>query len=643
MPELPRRKRVIAWTVLFVLHIAYLAYAIPPSVIFSDLPYDGVDYQTHYEQLKIVKELLEKYGHLWGYDPFLLAGQPAGLIFDVDNKAYFLFTFGLIKAGVSTPVAYKIFTPFVSLLAPICIWLAAGLFGMTARQRLWALGLAIAVWHVDHSTRFMWSVGMVSFATTSYLAVLVLALFYRYINEPSKVRWIATALLLALSLLVHVWAFAILVVPLLSIYIRRFRQLSKPMHASVWAMALLALSANLYWLYPALQHFDLVAPSGLVGQTTPLYLLSDWLEIFVNPFNTFFTEPHTLYRYAALFAAVVTVINWRKEGDPRANLAMVSLAWLLFLSFFIALIPGLREVEPYRFVVPLTMVAIVFAPPWLAKVFSREFIAGLAPNTKVAALFVMLLLLPRCAKVATYAFPDAIPLPASTSTVHDIVRVPNTIGPGLLLQRDLGGTSMRMRDIPEMPLRLARFLDERCVDDGRILVQHGGLGEFLRWASSKPILGGFPDRRLYHEAANLFRRAEDPRKKGERFAAYLVRYNARYLVMTDYEPIIEKRRDLLKPFKLIGPHRIYRVRHHADYVALGRGRVKAALNRIEVSSARPAKGTEKMVLRFHYLSTLRCRPNCRLERFKLPYDRIGFIGVVGTPKLPAKFVIEQTY
>jgi hypothetical protein len=35
----------------------------------------------------------------------------------------------------------------------------------------------------------------------------------------------------------------------------------------------------------------------------------------------------------------------------------------------------------------------------------------------------------------------------------------------------------------------------------------------------------------------------------------------------------------------------------------------------------------EVVLRFHYLETLRCRPDCRVERFPVAGDRVGFIRV----------------
>ena len=60
---------------------------------------------------------------------------------------------------------------------------------------------------------------------------------------------------------------------------------------------------------------------------------------------------------------------------------------------------------------------------------------------------------------------------------------------------------------------------------GRVLVQYGALGEYLRWATDRPVLGGFHDRRMIFQDADLFHfPPEDPRYEAG-FAAYLERYN----------------------------------------------------------------------------------------------------------------------
>ena len=44
------------------------------------------------------------------------------------------------------------------------------------------------------------------------------------------------------------------------------------------------------------------------------------------------------------------------------------------------------------------------------------------------------------------------------------------------------------------------------------------------------------------------------------------------------------------------------------------------LNRIQIAEA---AGSD-VVLRFHFMETLRCRPGCGVERFEMAGDRVGF-------------------
>jgi len=185
----------------------------------------------------------------------------------------------------------------------------------------------------------------------------------------------------------------------------------------------------------------------------------------------------------------------------------------------------------------------------------------------------------------------------------------------------------RLSPVDDESLALARHLEEKC-QGGRVLVQAPFLGEMLRWATSRPIVGGFAERRIVHEAANLFRRPSDPRFWGRAFAAYLVDYNIRCVVMSTPMPVIELRAAVRAP---------------STYFAQGSGKVRFDLNTIEVTDARPAPGTELMVLRFHPMETLCCRPGCSLATSPVPHDPAGFIAVVGRPRLPKRFVIENTY
>ena len=48
----------------------------------------------------------------------------------------------------------------------------------------------------------------------------------------------------------------------------------------------------------------------------------------------------------------------------------------------------------------------------------------------------------------------------------------------------------------------------------------------------------------------------------------------------------------------------------------------------------------EVVLRFHWMESLRCRPGCKVERFVDPADRVGFIRI---PNPPPRFEIYNQY
>jgi hypothetical protein len=154
---------------------------------------------------------------------------------------------------------------------------------------------------------------------------------------------------------------------------------------------------------------------------------------------------------------------------------------------------------------------------------------------------------------------------------------------------------------------------------------------------------------MIFQAADLFYFPLDDARYDAGLAEYLERYNVAYVVMSyPHLPAIERRTELLAPAGIQGgQHRVYRVKRPSGYFEAGSGRVSAELNRIAVTGARPAPGTQALTLRFHHMDELRCRASgsgeCRVERAEVPGDRAGFVRVVGEPTLPEKFVLELVY
>ena len=641
---LSRRRYLICLGALLAVHLVLVTLACPPSVLFGDTPFGSPDFQTHYQQTNTINEALTEHGRFWAYDPNMLAGFPAGLFFDVDNKAHFLFTIGLMKLGVPQPVAYNLFGYLTILLAPLSVLLSAWLFSMGRRAMLMAFSLAVLLWQFDSGPRFAWSVGMISYAAVAHTTLPVIALFHRLLVHGKARTFVALLLLLPLQMLIHVWAFAILVGPLVGLYIFHARRVGKVRHLQVWALATAGVVVNLYWLWPALMQLEILSPSARLGQATPIYFLSDYLGIVLNPLHTGFIMQHTFFRYLALAAALLTLHAWRRDGDPRLFVGALTTGWLWGISYLGSWIPGLEHTEPYRFIAAALLSSAIFAGPWLARALSLAQLRALPPAARTLGFVLVILVLPRPLEDITFFIPELTAPFRSVAAAGDL-RATAATGKVTAPAKATDEAPYRLASVPPDWRQAADYLNQHCPDPGRVLTQEWFMGEYLRWATDKPILGGFPDRRTIHESSYLFRKEDDPRLTSRRaLADYLVRYNVRYIIMSGrYVASVENRKELLLPVKMIRHHRIYRVSHLGNYLVSGQGEVSSGLNRITVASAKPHAGTQEMILRFHYLKTLRCRPTCRLEQVPLSDSEATFIKVVGTPRLPDKFEIYNGY
>jgi hypothetical protein len=185
--------------------------------------------------------------------------------------------------------------------------------------------------------------------------------------------------------------------------------------------------------------------------------------------------------------------------------------------------------------------------------------------------------------------------------------------------------------------QVRRWLLEHHGGRGRVMVIQWVLGEYLAASTTLPILGGLRERNVPHVDAHPMRHDPEGMKKPEGLAQYLERYAVGWVLVDGEFGPLDVRRDLLQPAESVGGFRIYRVRAEPNYFVKGKAEIAGqALNSIAVKDA---VGPE-LVLRFHWMETLRCRPNCSIERAPEPHDRVGFIRV---PNPPPAFEIYNAY
>lgn len=607
-----------------ILHVVLALRFEPPEVIFGPDPVAVIDYDTHYEQAVRALEAWRQSGRTWGWDPHLLAGSLSGAIFDADNKLHELFVIAGDALGVAPARAFNLFILLAHLLLAPVVYLSARLFRLGPGAAALATLLGSLCWYFDAFSHWVFWVGMISYGFASYLVMLPVALFYRFTTD--RKRWLlapVAVLLIAIHHL-HPYSFFALAVPLVLLWLRARRELDRRDHALVIAVAAATLLGNLWWLKVALRFWHYILDSQFYLDATLSYALTDWLGFLKEPSTTGVMAMRSGFRFLALGGAAACLWEWRRTRDDRFVLFATTLAALLGSAYVGGYLAPMRQVQPYRFSLPATFLAVIPAAAFLDGA-ARALRGRELPRPVVALVAVLAFVgAPRLIRDALYFLPELVPrhtrpLPAPPPNING--------GPGF-------GTFVwpEAFDFKHTPMGKDPLVEYvRANDDGsgRWLVEWWMLGERLAWATEAQVLGGFRELNLAHSDANLFRKHEsgappDPAELGR----YLERYNVKWVIVSNPKPELEARTDLLEPVATVAGSRIYRTRvPHSFFEGGGPGAVRAALDRLVVRGSRGGD----LVLRYHWLETLECRPGCRVRRVEVPGDRVGFIGVEGAP------------
>lgn len=623
----------IALGIVAALHVALTIRFLPLAVVFGPDPIANLDYDLHYQQNLRAAQAFEQNGRFWSYDPQMLAGQVSGAIFDANNKLYEVFTVALGIVGVPLHTGHNLFVFVAHLLVFPVLFSAARLFGLDLGEATLVVVLGSFCWFFDSFAHFLWWVGMISFCLSAVLALLTVALFYRWLIDRRPVFLVLMGGLLGLIHTLHPYSFFVLVLPMAFLYLTARGRLNWKEHLAVALCAVFAIMCNLWWLGVAIRFWHYILDSAYFMDATASVLFFDYLGLLKEPSQTGVVAVRSSFRFLALFGGVFGLLMWRRKHDDRFGLFAVTLGALLLVAYLGGYLAPLRQVQPYRFSLPATFFAIIPASAFLVAA-GREWRDTRLPRFAVAlGLLATLVIVPRFARDVIYFLPEFVPhhtrsLPAPAVNINSGAGFGTIVWPEPF---DFSHTSIGLDE-----QAVTQFVRDHDDGSGRWLVEWWAFGERLAWSTDAQILGGFREINLAHSDANWFRRHPDGAgREPEALERYLKQYNVKWVVVSNPVPALESRTDLLKLEATVHGTRFYRTRVPSSYfVGGGPGEVTASLDRIEVRGSRGGD----LVLRYHYLETLRCRPGCTLYRAAAFGDRVGFIGVRGAPP---DFVIEN--
>ncbi|MCK9462348.1 MAG: hypothetical protein M0R80_22210 [Proteobacteria bacterium] len=626
----------LAYVLLLAAYAAAMLYWEPPAVLLADEPLSGRDLDTHIEQVWRVTETLDGFRKSWAWDPQMLAGSPQGVIFDADNKGWELWTFALTRLGVGKGLAFNLFIALAHLLLPIVLYSSARLFDLGRAARFVVVALGLCVWCFDSFIHWAWWEGMVAYAMASYLCLLPLALFHRF-TSGGKLRYaIALAPVMGALHLAHPYSFFILAVPMIAMYARRFRAFGRREHAAIAGIVVVTLAMNAWWLLVDLRFWHYILNSGYLGATTIGHLATDYVGIVLDRAVSGGAGMRSGFRFLAMGAAAVSLFYWRADRDPRFWAFATGLGALFVAGYLGGYIPPLLQVQPYRFTAPLAFLALIPAAQLVERIAASGALRGLPPRVYVVGAIAVFVAIPRLARDVMYFLPPLVPearvLEDERPKITDAVGFSNIGYPRQIPYRHTG--------MDETHAALAEWVAARVAtgEQGRYLVENWTIGELLAWKTEAEVLGGFRLRNLQHSAANFFRLYPVKRPPEGTLKAYMKRYGVRYVVTSVTHGRFLAEKKLLRKVAEFPPHIVFESRLKVSYFAEGSGEVAASMNRIAVRGSTP---DEDVVLRYHWIETFACEPDCRVERERLKGDPVGFVRIPAPH--PADFEIVNRY
>lgn len=604
-----------------VTHSALLSWFAPPRVLLSKDPIMMVDYALHAYQVDRALQAWRSSHQLWGYDPLSLAGQPSGVAEDLTSKGTELFVIALRSLGVHSGFAFNLFIAIALVLVPFAGYGAARAFRLSPAAAGVASLLWVLLWFFDSFLHWSWWIGMITWSAVAYGSVLFLGLLQRALEPGAKLGWFVPLVILApLLAIVHPFVGLTLALPVALVYARRFKSLSKPQHGLVVLTGMAAAATALVWIGPFLRFKHYIDTTDTFFNARFEYLFTDFFDLLRNSDHTG-APVRTIVRSLCFAAAGVCLWRWRKNGDSRALSLGSFVIWCVFLSYFAGYTAAGRTTQPYRQIAPAMLGAALPAAALLTEMCSLSALRAMETRAKILLSIALVLIVPRFVLNVLFFFPEVVPEAVASPVVSN---EPKPFAARLAPGSD---ASRRVRD----------WLNEHHGDRGRIVVQPWILGEYLAATTRLPLLGGLEQRNVWQGDAHLFRRSKDGNLPGEALGQFFRTYAVGWVVVTGKHGPLDYRSDVLEPVEVVAEHRVYRVREEPSYFLGGTGRVVSqALNSIKVEGA---NGPE-VVLRFHWLETLACRPDCRVERYPIDGDRVGFIRI---PTPPPSFEIYNVY
>jgi hypothetical protein len=577
-------------------------------------PIRNLDYAAHFYNAVRAGDHLRSSGRLWGYDPFWMAGYPQGFVALIDDK-FFCVLLRMAPRGWEALV-FNAGVLAILLGVPWFVYAAAGMAGLDTDERCGAaVAAVVATFSVPASVLF-WSWGGLSFFFAAVLAVPVTLALARTLNDGSlgSPRGLLGTLAAMLTTFVHPVAAGILAMGLTPLLWNGRRRVSMRirdllllgallgvtvlpiLEASAWLRGPLRFSHPAHEAFRGGLHqlgrdwwthlFDTTNRRDGAGGLLAIVPLALWGALCIR-------RRHRDERYVSPIAAEATAI---------AAIGCAATAYVLS-----SLTERAVSLQPYRFIIPMAFFACIPAGVGVARL-RTSLAAGRAVAWVVVAVVCLIM-----ANAARGLAPMMV-------LGHG--RDPAEVELADFLRRETAETDRVLVESRATPLWIEGPIRRAVLSARFALLPLAIHRELVGWSGVEPFV------------AHRYARFDGELLLGQRFSdvseqtlgTALGRYAITWVVGCDSATLakLEGFSGLLEARATAADCRIFRVRDaQSSRFREGSGRVSADVDRIAVNDA----AGDRVVLKYHWVPTLRTDPPLPIEEAREPGMPVGFIAV----------------
>jgi hypothetical protein len=326
------------------LHIVATLFFFPAQHLFDARPIITADHAVHYEQCLRSRAVFWRTLRLDCYNPYFMAGYPAGTIFDVDMKGAELFT-ALIPIHTATALKLFILIAYLSMLP--AVYRGARMQGFRVDEAVLGVMLLLVFWHWGrpYASDFRY-VGMFSFVFATHAVIYVTGLVRRFVDGD---RGRALFILGPIAFSVHVLSVVMATVSIATLLVADRARITRRRAELLFLWALVVVFVNALWILPLIRFFPYKVPSEAY------YQLHGWRQVA----HLLLAPTGWIASGVLLLAACGAGRLWNEKRIVDAAPSFVSSLVMLVFATLGTHIPGVNQLEPGRFLFS----AIVFSTP----------------------------------------------------------------------------------------------------------------------------------------------------------------------------------------------------------------------------------------------------------------------------------------